>query len=503
MLKPLRLKLSLAFMAATSGLIVLVGGSAYGGLSNYFEKAVDLNLMHRMANQFQLFGFSLPVELAEAEAAWLTQQAGTRNAGSLLAYPFPAVEGVEESEEDGGGQANHILHELSENVYGSDTLLVFVLPLDENGSLLFNPNPYPLPMEPDLASSQAALANGSDMRFGRLPSGERVRLLSYRTSPGENPAVLQVGRELADQDEVLAQLAASTGIAGVLILGLVGVGSWWLAGRTLVPAQFAWDQQQTFVANASHELRTPLTLLRASTEVALRGDLGISYRTDRDVLVSILERVPATAKLAGAALLIAIVIGVATGVVAALRQNSLLDTASIMLATMGVSIPNFWLGLLLIYLLAVNLRWLPPSGYGPAYPYLLMPAITLGTGLSAVIARLTRSSMLEVIRQDYVRTARAKGLAERRVVLGHALRNAAIPIVTVVGVQLSGLLSGAVITERVFSWPGVGRLLVDSIFVRDLPMAQGCVLFIATVFIGLNLLVDLSYAWLDPRIKYE
>jgi len=236
---------------------------------------------------------------------------------------------------------------------------------------------------------------------------------------------------------------------------------------------------------------------------ALRGDLGISYRTDRDVLVSILERVPATAKLAGAALLIAIVIGVAMGVVAALRQNSLLDTASIMLATMGVSIPNFWLGLLLIYLLAVNLRWLPPSGYGPAYPYLLMPAITLGTGLSAVIARLTRSSMLEVIRQDYVRTARAKGLAERRVVIGHALRNAAIPIVTVVGVQLSGLLSGAVITERVFSWPGVGRLLVDSIFVRDLPMAQGCVLFIATIFIGLNLLVDLSYAWLDPRIKYE
>ena len=236
---------------------------------------------------------------------------------------------------------------------------------------------------------------------------------------------------------------------------------------------------------------------------ALRGDLGISYRTDRDVRVSILERVPATAKLAGAALLIAIVIGVATGVVAALRQNSLLDTASIMLATMGVSIPNFWLGLLLIYLLAVHLRWLPPSGYGPAYPYLLMPAITLGTGLSAVIARLTRSSMLEVIRQDYVRTARAKGLGERRVVLGHALRNAAIPIVTVVGVQLSGLLSGAVITERVFSWPGVGRLLVDSIFVRDLPMAQGCVLFIATVFIGLNLLVDLSYAWLDPRIKYE
>lgn len=236
---------------------------------------------------------------------------------------------------------------------------------------------------------------------------------------------------------------------------------------------------------------------------ALRGDLGISFRTDRSVLRSIVERVPATAKLAGAALLIAISLGVSMGVVAALRQNSVLDSLSIMLATIGVSVPNFWLGLLLIYLLAVHLRWLPPSGYGPAYPYLIMPAITLGAGLSAVIARLTRSSMLEVIRQDYIRTAKAKGLGQRRIVIGHALRNAAIPIVTVVGVQLSGLLSGAVITERVFSWPGVGRLLVDSIVVRDLPMAQGCVLFIATVFIMLNLAVDLSYAWLDPRVKYE
>lgn len=190
------------------------------------------------------------------------------------------------------------------------------------------------------------------------------------------------------------------------------------------------------------------------------------------------------------------------GIVAALRQNTVLDALSIMLATVGVSLPNFWLGLLMIYVLAVQLRWVPPSGYGSAIPYLIMPALTLGLGLSAVIARLTRSSMLEVVRQDYVRTARAKGLAEPRVILAHALRNAAIPIVTIVGVQLSGLLSGAVITERVFSWPGVGRLLVDSISVRDLPMAQGCVLFIAAVFIGLNLVVDLSYAWLDPRIRY-
>jgi peptide/nickel transport system permease protein len=236
---------------------------------------------------------------------------------------------------------------------------------------------------------------------------------------------------------------------------------------------------------------------------AARGDLGLSYRSEQPVLASILERFPATATLAAASLGIAIFLGIPLGILAAVRQNTVLDSASIMLATFGVSVPNFWLGLLLIYIIAVQLRWLPPSGYGPAFPYLIMPAITLGTGLSAVIARLTRSSMLEVIRQDYVRTARAKGLAERRVIAGHVLRNAAIPIVTIVGVQISGLLSGAVITERVFSWPGVGRLLLDSIGARDLPVVQGCVLFIATIFIGLNLLVDLSYAWLDPRIRYE
>jgi peptide/nickel transport system permease protein len=235
---------------------------------------------------------------------------------------------------------------------------------------------------------------------------------------------------------------------------------------------------------------------------AVRGDLGISYRTDQDVLPAILERFPATATLAAAALVLALGVGIPLGLLAALRQHSLLDAASIAAATAGVSIPNFWLGILLIYLLAVRFRWLPPSGYGPGFPFLLMPALTLGAGLAAVVARLTRSAMLEVIRQDYMRTGRAKGLPARRLIVVHALRNAAIPIVTVIGVQTSGLLSGSVIVERVFAWPGVGRLLVDSIGVRDLPMAQGCVLFIATVFIVLNLVVDLSYAWLDPRIRY-
>ncbi len=258
---------------------------------------------------------------------------------------------------------------------------------------------------------------------------------------------------------------------------------------------------QRFRARWGLDAPVPVQYLKFLSNAA-RGDLGISYRTDQDVLPSILERVPATAALAGAALGLAVLIGIPLGVVAALRQNTVLDSASIVVATIGVSIPNFWLGILLIYTLAVKLRWLPPSGYGPAIPYLLMPALTLGVGLAAVVARLTRSSMLEVIRQDYIRTGRAKGLSERRVILVHALRNAAIPIVTIVGVQMSALLSGAVITERVFSWPGAGRLLVDSISVRDLPMVQGCVLFIASVFILLNLLVDLSYACLDPRIRY-
>ena len=258
---------------------------------------------------------------------------------------------------------------------------------------------------------------------------------------------------------------------------------------------------QRFRARWGLDAPVPVQYLKFLSNAA-RGDLGISYRTDQDVLPSILERVPATAALAGAALALAVLIGIPLGVVAALRQNTVLDSASIVVATIGVSIPNFWLGILLIYTLAVKLRWLPPSGYGPAIPYLLMPALTLGVGLAAVVARLTRSSMLEVIGQDYIRTGRAKGLSERRVILVHALRNAAIPIVTIVGVQMSALLSGAVITERVFSWPGAGRLLVDSIGVRDLPMVQGCVLFIASVFILLNLLVDLSYAWLDPRIRY-
>lgn len=236
---------------------------------------------------------------------------------------------------------------------------------------------------------------------------------------------------------------------------------------------------------------------------ALRGDLGVSYRTDRSVLASVLERFPATATLAGAALAIAVLIGVPLGIAAALRQNSLVDSASIMLATVGVSMPTFWLGILLIYLLAVQWRWLPPSGYGPAIPYLIMPALTLGTGVSAVIARLTRSSMLEVIRQDYIRTARAKGSPERTVINRHAVRNALMPIITLVALSIPGTLNGAVLTETVFSWPGMGLLLFQAVLGHDYNVAMAVLLFAALMTVLFNLLADIAYAMADPRIRYE
>lgn len=265
MLRSLRWKLTLAFMAATLGLVLLVGGVAYLDLQNYFQTSIDLSLMHSMAGQFHLFGIVLPQQLIEAEVEWL-QLAGTGSA--ISAFAESDEESLEHEEEERSE------HEILEGEYSADLAAIFVMPLDETGSLLFNPNPYPLPMNPVQESSQAALTNGSDVRTVRLPSGSRVRLLSFRTEQGAEPAVLQLGRFVVDQDRALNQLAMGITTAGAFILLMVGAGSWWLAGRTLVPAQRAWDQQQAFVANASHELRTPLTLIRASTEVALRSNLG-------------------------------------------------------------------------------------------------------------------------------------------------------------------------------------------------------------------------------------
>ncbi|MCL0073507.1 ABC transporter permease [Dehalococcoidia bacterium] len=234
----------------------------------------------------------------------------------------------------------------------------------------------------------------------------------------------------------------------------------------------------------------------------LQGDLGYSFRTDRPVLDEILTRLPATVQLALAGMLVALVIAIPVGIISATRQYSAVDNLSMFGALLGVSMSNFWLGLLLILFFSVHLGWLPVFGRN-GIEYLILPAITLGTGMAAITTRLVRSSMIEVLGQDYIRAARARGLKERVVIYKHALKNALIPVVTIVGLQFAALLEGAVIVEVIFAWPGIGRLLVDSIFARDFVLIQGCILFIAAMFVLVNLLVDISYAYLDPRICYE
>ena len=233
----------------------------------------------------------------------------------------------------------------------------------------------------------------------------------------------------------------------------------------------------------------------------LQGDLGNSVRTGQPVVREILSRVPATAQLAGAGMLIALLLGITLGVLAAVYRRTIIDYLAVMLALAGVSIPVFWSGLILMLYFALQLGWLPASGYG-SWQHLVLPATAIGFSSSAIIARVTRSSMIEVLRSDYVRTARAKGVSEPSINMRHALRNAMLPIITVVGLQFGGLLGGSVLTETVFAWPGIGRLVVDSIRAQDGPLVQGTVLFIAVVFIVINLLVDLSYALLNPRIRY-
>ncbi len=236
----------------------------------------------------------------------------------------------------------------------------------------------------------------------------------------------------------------------------------------------------------------------------LRGDLGHSLHNRRPVSTLIAERLPATAGLAGAALLLAVVLAIPLGIVAALRPYSLLDMASMLLALLGVSMPNFWLGPLLILLFAVQLGWLPVSGRGDgSLPYLILPAVTLGTAMMAVLTRMTRAGMLDTLREDYLRTARAKGLGEWVVIGKHALGNALIPLVTLIGLQGGALLSGAVITETIFAWPGLGELTIRAIQQRDYPVVQGCVLVIAVTYVVMNMVTDMLYAVLDPRIRFE
>jgi peptide/nickel transport system permease protein len=234
---------------------------------------------------------------------------------------------------------------------------------------------------------------------------------------------------------------------------------------------------------------------------AARGDLGTSIRSRRPVTTEIGENVASTAQLAVAAMLVAIGLGVPLGLLAALARNSWLDVASMGTALLGVSMPSFWLGLLLIFVFSLHLAWFPATGGGDL-PHLVLPSVTLGTIAAAIIARLTRSSMLEVLGQDYVRTARAKGLGGFAVVVRHALKNALIPIITIFGLQFGNLLAGAVIVETVFSRPGLGRLIVGGILSKDFPLVQGVVLFVATVYVLINVLVDVAYAYADPRIRF-
>lgn len=237
-------------------------------------------------------------------------------------------------------------------------------------------------------------------------------------------------------------------------------------------------------------------------KAVLQQDIGRSYVTNRPVMQEILGVFPATFTLATSAMLVAILIGIPIGIISAIKQYSIFDTVSMIIALLGVSMPVFWLGLLLILLFTVYLGWLPASGFN-SIQHMIMPALALGAMTAAIVTRMTRSSMLEVIRQDYIRTAQAKGQKQSVVVLKHALGNALIPIIAVIGLQFGQLLGGAVLTESIFSIPGVGRLMVDSIKMRDFPIVQGGVLFIALSFSVINLLVDLLYAYVDPRIRSQ
>jgi peptide/nickel transport system permease protein len=263
---------------------------------------------------------------------------------------------------------------------------------------------------------------------------------------------------------------------------------------------------------------------------AVKGDLGISYYTKQSVLSELLRLFPATVELAIASIVIALLVGISAGVISALKQNSIFDNVSMVVALGGVSMPVFWVGLILMWVFSFKLGWTPISGrlavqidlkqitglfvidsiitgniaaLRDSLRHLILPALSLATISMGIIARFTRSSMLEVIRQDYIRTARAKGVSEALVIFKHAFKNALIPVVTVVGLQFGLLLGGAVVTETVFSWPGIGNVIIVSILRRDYPMVQGALLLLALLYVIINLLVDVSYSYLDPRIRYR
>lgn len=232
----------------------------------------------------------------------------------------------------------------------------------------------------------------------------------------------------------------------------------------------------------------------------LSGDMGTSLHARRPVTAMILERLPATVELMLGAMLVAAALALPLGVLAAMYHRRLLDRAASLFAVLGVAIPNFWLGPLLVLVFSIHFDWLPVSERG-GLEHLVLPAVTLGTALAALLSRMMRTSLVEVLGQDYIRSARAKGLGPKRVILVHAMRNALIPVITVAGLQIGVLLSGAIITESIFDWPGLGSLLLEGIYQRDYPLVQGSVLFIATTYVLVNLATDVLYGWVDPRIR--
>ena len=235
---------------------------------------------------------------------------------------------------------------------------------------------------------------------------------------------------------------------------------------------------------------------------AVTGDLGVSFRTGQPVTTMIAERVPATAELAFAAMLVAVVVAIPLGVIAAVWRGTAVDYGAMTFALAGVSIPNFWLGPLMAILFAVELGWLPVSGRG-SVANLVLPAFSLGLALAAILARMTRASLLDELNELYVRAARARGVSRTRSIASHALRNSLVPLLTIIALQFGAVLTGAVITETIFAWPGIGRLLIQSIGFRDYPMVQGCILLIAVTYVTVNLVTDLMYGVLDPRIRFE
>lgn len=269
----------------------------------------------------------------------------------------------------------------------------------------------------------------------------------------------------------------------------------------LAPEQMTPERIEALRASLGLDQPLPVQFGRFLVS-ALRGDFGDSFTSGRPALGVVIEYLGATVELAIAALVVAILLGLPLGIIAALNRNSLLDIGISSVALLGLSMPNFWLGLMLILFFGVQLMWLPISGSG-SFAHLILPAITLGTSMMAILSRLIRTDMLDILSQDYVQTAKAKGLGQFKVVRKHALKNALIPTVTLIGLQFGALLGGSIVTETVFAWPGLGRLLIEAIRSRDFPVIQASAVTFAIFFIVINLAVDLIYGVLDPRIRYE